>query len=169
MLDNQRIIIIGNSGSGKTYLAQKISSAAEKAFHLDNFFWKPAGFNKKRPEALVKQELQNISEYETWIVEGVFGELAELFLERATCLIWLDMDWQTCKQNLLDRGSESSKQLNLEAADANFKALLAWASDYWQRNGPRSYSGHLKIYNNFVGQKYRLKTKSELSDFSVNF
>ena len=167
MTDNQRIIIIGNSGCGKTFLSKRISRPATKIIHLDEAFWEPGGFNKKRPQEIVARELQNIPKLERWVVEGVFGELADLFLERATCLIWLDMDWQTCQRNLLDRGSESSNQLDAEAAEANFQTLLAWASGYWQRNGPRSYSGHLKIFNDFVGQKYRLKNKSELTDFSL--
>ncbi|MEX1248048.1 MAG: hypothetical protein WEA61_06155 [Anaerolineales bacterium] len=163
----QRVIIIGNSGSGKTFLANKISPFAGEVFHLDEFFWQPGGFNKKRPQDAIAQELLAVSKLERWVVEGVYGELVEFFVEKAACLIWLDMDWEVCRKNLLHRGSESSKQLDSETARINFLALIDWASKYWERTNPRSYLGHQQLYDRFPRSKYRLKSKGDLNTFVI--
>lgn len=161
----QRIVIVGNSGSGKTFLANQISHYFGKVFHFDSFFWEPGGFNKKRPKEVVARELVEISEMDGWVVEGVFGELAELFINRATCLIWLDMNWETCQKNLLLRGSESSRQLEPQKAEENFLILIGWASKYWERTNSRSYTGHKKIFDVFPRSKYRLTSKQELDNY----
>lgn len=121
----ERIVIIGNSGSGKTYLAQMLSGYLHiEVIHLDKLFWEPGGFNKKRPIDLVYSEIATLSQGQLWIVEGVFGELAQEFCPQADCLLWLDVDWATCSANLRKRGSDSSKQLDPQLAEENFNKLL---------------------------------------------
>jgi adenylate kinase family enzyme len=45
-----RIIIIGNSGSGKTWLARQLAEDAPcPVIHLDDIFWEPGGFDKPKP------------------------------------------------------------------------------------------------------------------------
>ena len=38
------------------------------------------------------------------MIEGVFGELAQVALSRATVLVWLDLSWGECRRGLLQRG-----------------------------------------------------------------
>lgn len=101
-----RTIIIGNSGSGKTWLASRLSDASGgSVVHLDDLFWEPGGFNKKRPQETVAVMINEAKAKDSWIAEGVFGELAEQFFDRAQFLIWLDVDWHTCHARLWKRGS----------------------------------------------------------------
>ena len=45
----KRILIIGNSGSGRTCFSKKLSEALDsKVIHFDEHFGEPGGFNKKR-------------------------------------------------------------------------------------------------------------------------
>lgn len=162
----ERIVIIGNSGSGKTYLAQSLSRRFHlEIIHLDKLFWEPGGFNKKRPADVVYSEITTLAQGQSWIVEGVFGELAQEFLPKADCLLWLDLDWATCSASLLQRGSESSKQLDAYLAEENFNKLLQWASDYWQRQDLRSQRGHAFLFEQFNDKKVCLKTRGEVDDF----
>ena len=134
-----RIVIIGNSGSGKSHLAKSLSKIYSiPIIHLDQLFWMPGGFNEKRPKDEVKNEIEQKRKDNSWIAEGVFGELAELFLARAETLIYLDLDWATCHSSLMVRGSESSRQLLSAKAEENFRNLLLWAEQYWTRNDLRS-------------------------------
>ena len=162
----KRIIIIGNSGSGKTWISKKISEKFNfNIIHLDHHFWEPGGFNKKRDKSVVYGEIKQLSQNEKWIMEGVFGELAELAIPRATFLIFLDKTWEECKNALLSRGSESSKQLDPVEAEKNFMALLDWAGDYYQRDDLRSQIGHTKLFDHFTGKKIRLSNRTDMKQF----
>jgi adenylate kinase family enzyme len=160
-----RIIIIGNSGSGKSHLGQRLSDQfGHPLIHLDELFWEPGSFSVKRPKALVFADVARLAQGERWVVEGVFGELAQEFCPRAHHLIWLDLDWATCEQSLLQRGSQSATQQDPQAAEASFERLLAWAAAYPHRDGPRSQRGHRLIFEQFQGGKTRLTARTEVTD-----
>jgi adenylate kinase family enzyme len=161
-----RTVIIGNSGSGKSHLAKSLSTIySTPIIHLDQLFWMPGGFNEKNPKDEIKNEIERKQKETSWIVEGVFGELAEMFLSRAQSLVFLDMDWTVCHAGLLVRGSESSKQLEAVKAEENFKNLLLWAEQYWTRTNLCSHSGHLRLFSNFTGQKYKFTCRAEVDNF----
>lgn len=162
----QRVIIIGNSGSGKSYLAGVLGSSFQRqVIHLDRLFWAPGGFNEKRATELVHTEIEEMKRADSWIVEGVFGELALRFCDRAEFLMWLDLEWDVCRTSLLARGSESAKQLESDKAEESFRELIAWAGDYWERTDLRSYAGHLRIFEKFSGQKLRFSQRCEVDAY----
>jgi deoxyadenosine/deoxycytidine kinase len=84
--------------------------------------------------------------------EGVFGELAQKLFDRAQCLIWLDIDWQTCRARLLKRGSESKKHMGREESEEGLRRLVEWAAQYYERTNARSYEGHKKLMMSFPGR-----------------
>ena len=103
-----KAIIIGNSGSGETWLATHWAAhTGVPVVHLDEIFWQPPGFNEKRSRTVVNQLIADSKQHPSWIVEGVFGELAEKYMDPANVFLWLDVDWPTCRERLLARGSES--------------------------------------------------------------
>ena len=158
-----RIVIVGNSGSGKSYLAARLGERiAISPISLDQLFWEPGGHNHKRPEALVFADIAALKPQPQWIVEGVFGALAGRFMDNAECLIWLDMPWEICQLSLLQRGSESSKQLDPQQAEANFQTLLVWAGDYWNRESPNSYRAHKALYDAFPRRKLILQSRQQV-------
>jgi adenylate kinase family enzyme len=162
----KRTVIIGNSGSGKSYLARSLSDRfGYPVIHLDTLFWEPGGFNLKRPKEVVYAEIAGLVQGESWIVEGVFGELAQQFFARADYLIWLDLDREACLNSLARRGSESSKQRDEASAEENFKKLITWASAYWEREGPRSWRGHQALFEQFSAEKLRLSSREAVNDF----
>lgn len=161
-----RMIIVGNSGSGKTWLAKKLAKDDEcQVIHLDNIFWEPGGFNKKRQPEVVAKMIAESRNGESWIAEGVFGELAEKFIKRAQCFVWLDIDWPTCRNRLLKRGSESNRHMGREASEEGLRELLEWASLYYKRDNARSYKGHKKLINDFHGEKIYLNSEPDAVNF----
>jgi adenylate kinase family enzyme len=161
-----RVVIIGNSGSGKTHLAKRLSEHfGSPLIHLDTLFWEPGGFNVKRPKALVLADVARLAQGQRWVVEGVFGELAQEFCPTAEHLIWLDLDWATCERSLLQRGSQSAQQQEPQEAEASFARLLAWAGAYWLRDDLRSQRGHQLIFERFAGGKTRLTSRAAVDDF----
>ena len=98
----------------------------------------------------------------SWIAEGVFGELAAQFFDRAHCLIWLDIDWPTCHARLVKRGSQSKKHMERAQSEEGLKNLIEWASRYNERTDARSYEGHKQLLAMFSRQTFHLKSKAEV-------
>ncbi len=162
----QRSVIIGNSGSGKTYLSRVLGlSSAIPVIHLDQLFWEPSGFNQKRSKEIVLSDIAAAKSGPKWIAEGVFGELAEMFFDKADSLVWLDLPWLACRENLIARGSESAAQMDKQKAEENFMRLLTWAENYTTRTDLRSHAGHEKLYQQFSGAKIRLEDRPSIEAF----
>jgi adenylate kinase family enzyme len=158
--DLKRTLIIGNSGSGKTYFVKKLEKLLDtQVIHFDEYFWEPGGFNKKRPTDIVLQEIKTLSENEKWIMEGVFGNLAELVIPNATALIFLDKTWDECEAALLKRGP---------VTENTFKELFVWAKEYWNRDNSCSHSRHLLFFSHFKGKKIQLLNRLESEQFLAN-
>ena len=162
----KKVLIIGNSGSGKSWLSAHLSKQLNiKEINLDAVYWVPGGFNKKRSPEIVDSELAKLCSESQWIVEGVFGALAEQLISSADTLIFLDIDLDICEKSLISRGSESSKQLDIEVAEDNFKELLKWASEYKSRTSKNSFDFHSHLFNEFDGDKLHFSTRNEVNSF----
>ena len=158
-----RTVIIGNSGSGKTYLANALSNCATiPVIHLDHIFWEPGGFDIRRSPEGVAQLVAAGSKHRHWLVEGVFGHLAAHFLADADRLIWLDLSWDLCEIRLQRRGSESKQHLGREQSEDGLNQLLMWAKTYYSRSDSCSYSGHETLFNTFRRTRYKLRTEAEV-------
>jgi len=161
-----RMIIVGNSGSGKTWLANNLAKVYGcQVIHLDHIFWESGGFDKKRSPEIVTEMIVESKKGESWIAEGVFGDLAEKFVERAQSFVWLDMDWPICRDRLLKRGSESKYHMGRKESEEGLRDLLEWASLYYKRKNTRSYEGHKKLINDFHGEKIFLSSESDVVNF----
>jgi len=157
-----RMIIVGNSGSGKTWLANNLAKVDGcQVIHLDHIFWEPGGFDKKRSPEIVAKMIDESKNGVSWIAEGVFGELAEKFFEHAQYFVWLDIDWPTCRERLLKRGSESKRHMGREESAEGLRELIEWASRYYERKDARSYEGHKKLLNNFHREKIYINSEAD--------
>ncbi len=162
-------IIIGNSGSGKTWLAKRLSTIfTAPVVHLDDLFWEPGGFDKKRSPQEVELLIQQSKDRAPWIAEGVFGELASRYLDAAELLVWLDIEWPICKQRLVKRGSESKRHLNRDQSEEGLRKLLEWASHHYDPQDLRSYEGHRAMFEKFPGKKAYLKSETDVNRFVAN-
>jgi adenylate kinase family enzyme len=157
-----KTITIGNSGSGKTWLAAKLAETVGlSVIHLDELFWEPGGFDKKRPKETVLQLIEQAKANPAWIVEGVFGELAKRFSDEADFLVWLDIDWTTCRERLIRRGSASKKHMAREQTEEGLSRLIEWASHYYDRTDLRSHAGHQDLFQRFPGQKIHIHSEAQ--------
>jgi adenylate kinase family enzyme len=154
-----RVVIIGNSGSGKSTLADALARRiGAPAIDLDLFHWQDS-YGIKRDEDAAKRMVADAAAGSKWIIEGVYGWLAEVALLRATSLIWLDMPWSICSEGLSARG------LRRDMTQDDHVALLGWAEAYWQRTTPSSFTGHLALFENFAKTKIRIERRSEIDAF----
>jgi adenylate kinase family enzyme len=158
-----KTVIVGNSGSGKTWLAAKLAATTEvPVVHLDELFWQPGGFDQKKKPTETASLIESARRDSGWVVEGVFGELAAEFLVDADVLVWLDLDWAICEARLLARGSESKAHMARTQSEAGLVKLLDWASTYRSRDDARSFSGHFALFKAFDGPKARLWSEGDV-------
>ena len=145
-----KILIIGNSGSGKTYKGKEISKKYNiPLYEMDEIVWEPCGYNQKRPKEEIEKMVDNIKSRNSWVVEGVFGDIASLFTKDATKLIWLDKNWNDCLSNLKKRGPSYNRYKNKNEAEQAFEELINWASKYWSRDNSCSYNFHKELFDMF--------------------
>ncbi|WP_431122122.1 hypothetical protein [Variovorax paradoxus] len=158
-----KTVVVGNSGSGKTWLATKLAMATSlPVVYLDELFWQPGGFDQKRQPTETASLIKSARRGAGWVVEGVFGELAAEFLVDADVLVWLDLDWAICEARLLARGSENKAHMARTQSEAGLAKLLDWAANYQCREDTRSFSGHLALFNAFDRDKVHIRDESEV-------
>lgn len=156
----QRTIIIGNGGAGKSTLAERLAAlTSAPAVDLDLLHWENDGRGPKRDESAARALVHDVAAGSTWIIEGVYGWLAEVAIPRATALIWLDLPWSTCREGILARGQRRG------GTAAEFAQLLTWAEAYWARTTSSSFAGHARLYDAFAGHKQRLRTRDEVAAY----
>jgi hypothetical protein len=154
-----RVVIVGASGSGKSTLADVLGARmAVEVIDLDRIHWL-GKVGVKRDEGDAKQMVSAHAARPSWIIEGVFGWLADVALPRATSLVWLDLPWSACREGLAARGPWPG------ASVAEHADFLAWAEDYWRRETPSSFNGHLALFAAFNGPKWRLRSRAETADW----
>jgi adenylate kinase family enzyme len=154
----ERTVVIGNSGSGKSTLAEAIAELTHiPAIDLDLLHWEDGGYGAKRNEDAARKMVRDISNQPRWIIEGVFGWLAEVALPRATALIWLDLPWSLCRAALLARGPRRG------ATPDDAAELMTWAEAYWTRQTPSSFAGHSRMFEDFAGTKLRLESREQVA------
>ena len=139
MSETKRVIIIGNSGSGKTWLGKALSRKMNiSLYHMDNIRWDQRGYEMPRPTTDIEKDLQGLIKQDSWILEGVFGKMAQYYLPFSNLLIWLDVSWKQCKQNLLSRGPQFEDLPRPNEKEKALAKLIAWASEHCSRNDANS-------------------------------
>jgi adenylate kinase family enzyme len=163
----KRIVIIGNSGSGKTWLAQRLAPRLQaEVVHLDDIFWMDGGFDVRRTPQEVAARIDQSKAGSCWVVEGVFGQLAARYLNVADALVWLDLPWPQCEARLLARGSESKAHMERNQSELGLQKLLLWAGAYATRGGDCSHSGHRKLFESFTGLRRHVENEAQANELA---
>ncbi len=165
----QRIVIFGNSGSGKsTFARQKSAELACPMMDLDTVAWDPEFETPtRRPLAASAPDIQDfINASPSWVVEGCYADLLALALPYATDVVFLNPGTETCIENARQRPWEPHKYSSPEAQDANLEMLIAWISDYEHRVDEFSYGAHRRLFDGFHGRKLELQSNARAGAFS---
>lgn len=98
----QRVLIIGSPGSGKSTLARNLARRTGlPLYHLDRMHWLPGWVERDKDEG--KAELAGVLTQDRWIIDGNYGSLLPMRLERADTVIWLDYPTHLCLWRVLKR------------------------------------------------------------------
>jgi adenylate kinase family enzyme len=159
-------VIIGNSGSGKTWLAARLAACTgARVVHLDDVAYLPGGYTEKRSPQEVQQIVATSKRHERWIVEGIHTDLAELYLDEADCLVWLDMDLATCESRFGNRTAECPKDQDRSTLNISDDTRHEFVRGYHKRSGPWSWSAHAVLFREFARRKQRLTSEEAVMAF----
>jgi hypothetical protein len=155
-----RTIILGNSGSGKSWFAEHIAShLGAPCIDLDLVHWLPGGYNVARERGEAIRLIRQAAKADRWVIEGIYGSLINEIRQDASALVWLCLDEAECMTNICERG------IRRDGTTASFVALLDWAASYQSRHGSSSYQGHATIFEKYGGEKTILRSRSAVTTF----
>jgi adenylate kinase family enzyme len=157
-MDLTRTLIIGNSGSGKSWLAQRLVERLQLPWtDLDRIHWLSDEHSIPRPRAKALAMARIAAEQERWVIEGVYGWIVSELLSRATALIWLSVGDEDCVTNIRRRETQDDERL---------VALLEWAGSYRKRDDSGGFAAHQRLFEGFTGSKIQLMDWKEITDFA---
>jgi len=84
-----RVSVIGSSGSGKTTFGRAISARLGVPYvELDSIFHQPGW--TEMPDDEFQARVRDATAGDGWVVDGNYGVVRPIVLERATTVVWLD-------------------------------------------------------------------------------
>ncbi|QCY14483.1 adenylate kinase [Pseudomonas sp. MPC6] len=160
-MDFTRTLIIGNSGSGKSWLAERLASHLLVPWiDLDSIHWLSDEHSIARPRGEALAMARIAASQECWVIEGVYGWMVSELIHRATALIWLCIRDEECVANIRQR--EAGRDDN----DELLIALLDWAGSYRTRDDSSGYAAHKRLFKGFTSAKLQLMDRTEALAFA---
>jgi adenylate kinase family enzyme len=149
----KRILIFGNSGSGKSTMARRLSAdLCIPHLDLDQLAWSSPGVRKPLADsARVLEEF--VTQQAEWVAEGSYGDLIGFLVPHATELRFLNPGTETCVANCRARPWEPEKYASREEQDAMLDFLVAWVRMYETRTDEYSLVRHRELFDSFAGSK----------------
>lgn len=134
-----KIHIIGPSGSGKSYLARKLSQQySVPAWSLDDLFWDNDGYSGKRAPEERDAMLEKILRREQWIIEGVQHSWVGRAFEDADVIVLLEPPALLCRIRIIRRFIHR-KMTRHARKNENVKSLISllkWTKKFYKVNLP---------------------------------
>ena len=157
--DVKKIVIFGNSASGKSSLAKHLSELHQLAhLDLDTLAWLPITEKSPVPhrqsvDISVSEIDRFIKQNNQWVIEGCYSDLLTHTLKYCSEIIFLNLPVELCISNAKKRPWEPHKYKTKAEQDANLTMLVDWISQYEHRTDTFSKAAHEKLYNEFLGEK----------------
>lgn len=159
-----KVYVLGAPGSGKTFLAKKLSKTLGiEYFDLDDFFWEKK-YSMKRNEDERDRLLQKIVKKKQWIVEGVYTSWTGEVVKNSDLVIWLDSPTHVLMWRIFSRYLKDNK----ESLGSMF-SLLNYVRKYRKKGQNCGYFEHRKLIEKHDVNFVYIKSKEEVDNFLKNF
>ena len=153
-----RILVFGNSGSGKSTFARRLAARHHlEVLDLDAVIWSKEEFATFRPDEEIIRALNAfVTAHPAWVVEGCYGRWMEYLQSRSTGLVFLNPGEAACLANCRARPWEPSKYPTQAEQDARLSFLLDWVRGYYSRTDDMSLSAHRRLFETFSRAKQEI-------------
>lgn len=143
--NNIKLIIFGNSGSGKTFLSKIISTKLNvPMISLDDIYWRDETYRRSRSSKWISRRVIEYAQKKEWVIEGIYSHLIKLAVDYSNMIIWLDYDYHSCLKNLNNREKGISENMQLKL------------HQYYLKKNGSSWHTHDDIYRRYCGDKIRV-------------
>lgn len=148
-----RVIVLGNSGSGKTVLSRSLGAHYEaEVLSLDAVAFQADAVRRELSESVAEAAVF-AGRHERWVMEGCYGDIVRGVMELADELIFLNPGTEACLANCRRRPFEPDKFESEAAQDHMLATLLDWVTDYDTRTDEYGVAAHRAVFESFPGAK----------------
>ena len=160
-----KIHIIGCSGTGKIYLAKRLSNKYNiPHYDLDNIYWDNSSQKYGIKTEVEKRDklLLNILEKDDWIIEGIYYKWLEQSFKDAHIIYVLDLPKYIYKFHIIKRFVKRKLKLEISKKETlkSLLDLLKW-TDKFQNENMKEIVKFLEIYKE---KAYFIKNKKEIKE-----
>ncbi|AGM24558.1 AAA family ATPase [Fusobacterium animalis] len=158
-----KIYIIGCSGTGKTYLAKKLSNKYNiPHYDLDNIYWDNSSQKYGIKTEIEKRDklLQDILEEDSWIIEGIYYKWLEQSFKEADIIYILDLPKYIYKFRIIKRFIKRKLKLEISKKETlkSLLDLLKWTDKFQNENMKEI----IKIFEKYKEKVHFIKNKNEI-------
>ncbi len=152
-MSDHRVLIYGNSGSGKTTMARETAHAlGVPHLDLDSITWTVARVRKELAESVALLH-EYIAATPAWVIEGCYGDVIAAAAPHCSELRFLNPGIESCVGNCRKRPWEPTKFATRDEQDAMLEALIAWVREYETRDDEYGLARHRAVFDSFGGVK----------------
>lgn len=164
------LLVLGNSGAGKTTLARRAAERFELTWlDLDTIVFDPDQPGVLRPVAAVIHDLAAFVErHPRWVIEGSYGTWADHLRPFANRLVWLDPPLDTCLQHHASRPWEPHKYADPAEQERNRAFLDDWVRQYPTRDDTYGQQAHQRVFDQFTGLRLRTEDAATALDWCAS-
>ena len=149
------MLILGNSGAGKTTVARALAEEHDLALlDLDAVVWEPHRVAVARPAAAVRADLDRFAaRHGRSIVKGRYERWIARLAPHASELRSLHPGVERCLANHARRPWEPAKYDRPEQQEERRAALAEWVRRYAVRDDDHGLAAHRALFEAFAGPK----------------
>lgn len=138
----KRVLILGNSGSGKSSFAEKLAAKLGiPCVHLDSHYWRPNWV--PTPAEEWPDVVRRLIDEDEWVMDGNYSSTLDERMQRADTAIYLRVSrpvatWRVLKRRIAHRGQARGELAEgcYEKIDLEF---LRWIWDHPSRAKRRTF------------------------------
>ena len=163
----QRIRVLGTSGSGKTYLAKKLSNGLKiRYYDLDDIFWRKK-YTEKLKKHKRKEKATKLTKRKKWIIEGIYGDWSVSSFKKSDLVVWLVPPFRVRSWRIFKRFLKRKSNKSIEESWKDCLGLIKYSGKYKRKSNEdsESYKSHKEIINKHKINFIILRNKKQINKF----